>query len=158
MSLDPTASEFYFRSSIKKYFIDTLVTGAGKIVLFDKTILYEEVRDRTVTEWFVINFGQFRRSYLSTNVLEVNCCTRNDTEGIALSKLTDTLIENITDPTKTDTTQRITLYNSTNANPATWTAVGGMMVTDIMEGIQQLTSDGTKVKGISFSLRWGTVI
>ncbi len=158
MSLDPTASEFFFRSSIKKYFIDSFKTAAGITVLFDKTVLYENIRDKTVSKWLVVNFGQFRRDYLSSNLLEINCCTRKDTEGVELSKLTDTVMSYLVDPTKTDTTRRITLYNATDALPVNWTAVGGMMVTNIMEGVQQLTPDNTKVKGINISLRWGAVI
>ena len=158
MSIDPTASEFFFRSSIKKYFIDNLTTVEGITVLFDKTILYENIRDKTITQWIVVNFGQFRRDYLSSNVLEVNCCTRKDTEGVKLSKLTDTVMGYLTDPNMTDATKRITLYNATDSSPSNWTEIGGMMVTTIREGIQQLTPDETKVKGIDIVLRWGTII
>ena len=158
MSVDPSASEFFFRSSIKKYFIDTFTTLEGVTVLFDKTILYENIRDKTVTQWLVVNFGQFNRDYLSSNILEINCCTRKDTEGVKLSKLTDIVVGHLTDANMTDATKRITLYNSTDSDPSNWTEVGGMMVTHIREGIQQLTPDATKVKSIDIVLRWGSVI
>jgi len=158
MSLDPTASEFFFRSSIKKYFIDSFTTALGIVVLFDKTILYENIRDKSVSKWLVVNFGQFRRDYLSSNILEINCCTRKDTEGVVLSKLTDTVMGHLVDATQTDTTRRIVLYNTADDTPANWSVVGGMMVTNIMEGVQQRTPDNTKVKSITISLRWGSVI
>ena len=50
MSLDDTVSEFFFRSSIKKYMIDSLFTIEGVLVVFDKTILYDEVSSYGVDE------------------------------------------------------------------------------------------------------------
>lgn len=158
MSLDPTASEFFFRSSIKKYLIDNLSTTEGVLVVFDKTILYEVVSSYGVNEWLVINFGAFNRSFISKNTIEINCCTRKDAEGVNLSKLGDKVIEYLTDISTTDTMRRITLYDATDANPTNWTDVGTMLVTQILEGAQRTTADQTKVKTIHTILSWGTII
>ena len=158
MAIDPTASEFYFRSSIKKHFIDSLTTIEKLLVVFDQTILYETVRNYSVSKWVVINFGAFNRNFISKNILEINCCTRKDPEGIELSKLTDIVVGYLTDTTMTDTMKRIKLYNATNALPANWTEVGTMLVTEMLEGGQKMSPDDTKVKTISAILSWGSII
>jgi len=158
MPVDSTASEFYFRSSIKKYFIDELYTALGVRVIFDKTILYEEVAAYSETQWVVINFGQFSRDFFATNIIDVCCCTRNDSEGVELSKLTDKVIALLTDLTQNDTMRRITLYDTTEHNPMDWEACGAMAITGFTESAQNTTPDLTKVKIITTILRWGMII
>lgn len=158
MVIDPTASEFFFRSSIKKYMMDSFFTGEGVLVIFDKTILYEEVMSYGVSKWIVVNFGSFKRGLFSKNILDISCCTRKDEEGVVLSKLTDIVISYLTDITKTDTMKRITLFNTTDTDPLNWTEVGKMLVLDNFEGAQSLTADRTKVKTITTLLSWVSII
>ncbi len=158
MALDGTAKEFFFRSSIKKYFIDNLKTIENKVIVFDKTILYEEVREYVKDEWIVINFGIFNRDLLSENILDIYCCTRQDPEGVLLSKLTDLVVEYLTDITQTDTMKRITLYNSTDNDPLNWTEIGKLLVTKIFEGSQNYAPDATKVKMLTVLLSWASKI
>jgi len=158
MSIDPTVSEFFFRSSIKKYFIDSLVSIEGLIVIFDQTILYENVQSYDVDQWVVVNFGVFARDLLSTNILDINCCTRMDAEGVQLSKLTDTVVGYLTDISTTDTMRRIALYDTSATDPTLWTTVGSMLVHDFRESPQQSTPDHTKTKNIITALKWGAVI
>lgn len=158
MSLDGTAKEFFVRSSLKKYFIDSLKTIEELVVVFDKTILYEVVREYTTDKWIVINFGAFSRSLLSEYIIEINCCTRQDSEGIELSKLTDIVVGYLTNITETDTLKRIALYDSTNVNPDLWTQIGTMLCTRFIESQQNFTPDATKVKTISSFFTWASVI
>ncbi|RLF28753.1 MAG: hypothetical protein DRN14_03605 [Thermoplasmata archaeon] len=158
MALDPLASEFFFRSSIKKYIIDSLSTIEGKLVIFDSTILYEEVSTYNVDEWFVVNFGMFDRSLMSRNLIEINCCTRQDAEGVKLSKLTDLVVGYLTDTSMTDTMRRIAMYDATEIDPLNWTEIGKMLVLKFSEGFQNTTPDKTKVKTITPILTWGSVV
>ena len=157
MAIDGTISEFFFRSSIKKYFIDNLRTIESKLIVFDRTILYEEVAGYDTDDWFVVNFGPFNRDLLSEGYLEINCCTRNDSEGVKLSKLTDLVYQYLYDPTKTDTLQRVTIYDSTNSDASLWTEVGTMIITNVREGQQVLTPDKTKVKSMLIEFTWGSI-
>lgn len=158
MSLDATAKEFFVRSSLKKYFIDNLKTIEGITVVFDKTILYEEVKNYVTDKWIVINFGSFNRSLLSEFIININCCTRQDAEGVELSKLTDLVLDYLTDTLETDTLKRIPLYDSTNADPNLWTQVGTMVCTKIIETQQNYTPDATKVKTMPSIFKWASKI
>jgi hypothetical protein len=154
MSLDGTAKEFFLRSSLKKYFIDSLKTTEGLVVVFDKSILYETVREYVDKEWIVINFGQLRRSLVSESLLEINCCTRQDPEGIQLSKLTDIISNYLTDINQTDTLKRIPLYDTTDSDPLNWIIIGSILVMNFLEGTQIYTPDKTKVKMFVVSISW----
>jgi len=158
MSIDPTISEYFYRMSIQKYFIDNLHIVEGITLLFDQTILYENVQSYNTEEWLVINFGVFDRDLLSSNLLEINCCTRKDTEGTKLSKLTDLVVGYLTDTSATDTMKRLTLYDTTQDDPTLWTPVAGMIVHHFTESPQSLTPDRTKTKSITAELMWGAVI
>ena len=158
MSLDGTVSEFFFRSSIKKYMIDSLTTIEGILVVFDKTILYDDISSYDVDEWIVVNFGIFDRDLIARNIIDINCCTRKDAEGIALSKLTDKVFDYLTDTTQTDTLRRIALFDSTDADPDNWTEISKMLVLKILEGKQNTTADQTKVKTFSTVLSWGAIV
>ena len=157
MAIEATISEFFFRSSIKKYFVDTLHTIEGKLVIFDRTILYEEVAGYDIDDWFVVNFGPFTRDMLSEGYIEINCCTRNDAEGVKLSKLSDLAYKYLYDKTKTDTLQRVSIYDSTNPDASQWVEIGMMLITNVREGQQVLTPDKTKVKSMILEFTWGSV-
>jgi len=157
MSIDGTISEFYFRSSIKKYLIDNLYTNHNILLLFDRTILYEEVASYDVTQWIVVTFGQFTRDTLMGSSIVLNCCTRQDTEGVRMSKLSDLVFQYLYDPAQTDTLQRIPLYDTHDPDPTLWTQIGGMVVLDVNERQPILTPDKTKVKAMSVPLAWGGI-
>jgi len=158
MSIDPTVSEYFYRMSIQKYFIDNLKIIEGITLLFDQTILYENVQSYVTDKWLVINFGVFERDLLSTNLLEINCCTRKDSEGSDLAQLADIVIGYLTDITTTDTMKRITLYDTAQNDPALWSPIGGMLVHHFQESPQVLTPDRTKTKSITAELMWGARI
>ena len=95
---------------------------------------------------------------LSSFVLNINCCTRQDAEGVELSKLTDLVISYLTDTDETDTLKRIPLYDTSDSDPANWVQIGSMVCLHILDTQQNYTPDATKVKMLPTIFSWATKI
>jgi hypothetical protein len=153
MSLDPTARESNVRDSVKKYFVDNLNRGKGVEVSFDKTLAAPAVQGIEVKKWIMIAFRDLQVDNLSTQSIEIFCCTKQDSEGFVLTQLRDTVTEYLIDNTKTDGMARIPLYRSHPTDP--WVQVGTMVVQIETESPSMDGPDGTKFKVIPILLRWG---
>ena len=149
------AKEKNIKSSLKKYFVDAL----GENITFDISLKEPDIRkfgSTVVKQWYNISFGQFGRNALADYTFEIFCLSRQDTEGIQLSLMTDTLFNLLVDSTKTDGMRRIPLYD-TEQTP--WELLGAMVVQEIGDNVPfQLPRDEVKVKIYSVRLRWGLAL
>ncbi len=155
MALDATAREANIRDSLKKYFVDSLDTAEGLDLSFDKSMARPKIQGQPVEveKWVIINFGSMERAVMSEHMIQVICCSRKDNEGFKLAQLSDKVMGYLTDRTKTDGLRRIAFYQS-----QTWTKIGGIMVTDIIESQQFEADDETKHKILSCTLKWAAKI
>jgi hypothetical protein len=157
MALDDTAKEANIRDSLKKYFVDSLHTGEGVELTFDKYISTPNVRSKSVDRWVSINFGGMDMDVLSSLMLNIFCCTRSDGEGFKLAQLRDKVFKYLTDNTKTDGMVRIAFYRS-RADGA-WTLLGGgFLVSNVIESQQFEADDGTKYKVLTVTLRFSSKV
>ena len=157
MALDDTAKEANIRDSIKKYWVDSLHTGEGVNVTFDRYLATPNVQGHAVDRWVSINFGPMQLSELSSHDLNIYCCTRADGEGFKLAQLRDKVYKYLTDNTQTDGMARFTLYRSRASG--SWTALaGGFIVQDVIESQQFEADDGTKYKILTVKLRFSSKV
>ena len=153
MALDPSAREANVRDSLKKFFVDSLSTGEGYALTFDKGLAKPALTGVDIDRWVSINFGPMELSELSEHSLRVFCCTRKDNEGFKLAQVRDTVMGYLTDTTQTDGMKRIALYRSFQNQP--WVAIaGGIVVQEVVESEQYEADDETKYKVLNVRLRW----
>ena len=156
MSLDDTAKESNLRDSLKKYFVDSLYTAEGQQITFDKYLTTPNIQGKAVDRWVSINFGGLDMSVLSSYPLNIYCCTRADGEGFKLAQLRDKVYKYLTDNTQTDGMARITFYRS--RADGNWTAIGYILVQDVIESQQFEADDGTKYKILTARLRFSSKV
>ncbi|MHA2047150.1 MAG: hypothetical protein ACW99G_20350, partial [Candidatus Thorarchaeota archaeon] len=147
MALDPTAREANVWDSIKKYFID----GLSYQVSFDKALSAPDLQGKTVDRWVSFVLDEMVMGDLSTILLSIYCCTRQDNEWHKLSQVRDTVYDLLIDTTKTDTMRRIPFYASHPTNP--WTLIGTLLVDEITESSRMEAEDETKFKILHIRLR-----
>jgi len=155
MSLDPTSREANVRDSVKKFFVDGL---PGKVITFDKGINVPKISGQpmTVAEWINIDFGDLKIEHMSTFLVRVFVCTRQDHEGFKLAQRRDDVFELLTDDTGTypDNMARIVFYRSYSSKA--WVVIGGMLIQDINESSQLEASDETKYKMLTVTIRFAS--
>ena len=156
MSLDDTAKESNLRDSLKKYFVDSLYTAEGQQITFDKYLTTPNIQGKSVDRWVSINFGGLDMSVLSSYPLNIYCCTRADGEGFKLAQLRDKVYKYLTDNTQTDGMARITFYRS--RADGNWTAIGYILVQEVIESQQFEADDGTKYKILTARLRFSSKV
>jgi hypothetical protein len=153
--MNALAKESNVKDSLKKYFVDAL----GDIVTFDLSLKEPDIRksgSAAIKQWYNVSFGQFGRNALADYTFEVYCLSRQDTEGILLSVMTDVLFNLLVDSTKTDGMRRIPIYDTENIP---WNLIGAMVIQEIGDNVPfQLPEDETKIKIYSVRLRWGLTI
>ena len=158
MALDPTAREANYKDSIKKYMVDNLVTIEGLLVTFDPRLYIPETFKTTnpnVKKWVSVKFGNLYRDDMSEAILEIRCCTRQDTEGFILSQLSDKVIGYFT-TTEGDGIKRIVFYRSYPSQA--WENIGGIVVQNVMESREMEAADDTLFKLITVILRFASKI
>ena len=148
--LDPTLQETLLKRSVRKYFVDNLVTSRGKLVFFDRSYFIPKVGGVDATDWFMFHFGKIDIDILSRCMLQIYCFSRKDADGELLSDLADIIKDVLFDHDATDGLKKIPYYSSL-----------GVIVTGIVPMIQTIFeedvgADGTKFKVISVRLSWGT--
>lgn len=158
MALDDTAKESNVRDSLKKYFVDSLVTVEGLNVTFDKYLAVPNVQGKAVDRWVSINFGDLMMSELSSHMLRIMPCTRADSEGFKLAQLRDKVIKYLSDNTQTDGMARIPFYRSRADGNWTLLAGGFVIPQPIHESGQYDADDGTKFKVINVRLRFSSKV
>lgn len=158
MALEPTAREANYRDSIKKYMVDSLVTIEGLKITFDPRMHVPETFKSTnpnVKKWVSVKFGNLYRDDMSEGILEIRCCTRQDTEGFQLAQLCDKVIGYFT-TTSDDGIKRITFYRSYPSQA--WDNIGGIVVQDVMESREMEAADDTLWKLVTVILRFASKI
>ncbi len=156
MALDPSARKSNLKDSIKKYFVDNLVTIEGLDLFFDIGLTTPDLKKLDIDRWIVTNFGPIDREAFASVTLNIFCCTRKDAEGKKLAQVTDKLMGYLTDNTQTDGHARIAFYQSFAIEA--WTLIGYLEVTEIFEGQEFEAEDKTKVAPFTVRLRWGCKI
>ena len=152
MALDATAREANLRDSIKKYFIDNLFTKEKIPILFDAFLTSPKIQGKTVNRWIGICIGDKQPDLISSCMLEVYCCTRQDPENFRLSQLRDTVLNYLTPDTDDETYKRIPFYRS--VADGNWTLIGSLLVNDIFDGMDMVAEDQTKFKIMYVQLRY----
>jgi len=129
--VEPTISEANWWLSIKKHFIDNIQVAHVKNMKFGSG--FSQIPDEW-TQWISVSYGRGAvGSRLSSMILNIFPCTRFDPEGDELAKLTDLVIEHITDYAKTGQTNSamsIPFYD-TAINP--WAQISAIMFDNIPE-------------------------
>ena len=156
MSLDPTARLANVKDSLKKYFVDSIYTAESIQLTFDKGLSTPNIQGTAVNRWVSINFGTVDMDHMGTLILNIYCCTRQDSEGFKLAQLRDTVMNYLSDTTQTDGMKRITLYRSRASG--SWTELGGLVVQDVIESGQLEAPDETKYRILTATLRWSAKI
>lgn len=154
MSLDPTAREANVRDSIKKWAIDNIQTIEGITCTFDKGLSTPNIQGHDVTKWVAFHLGGMDRGYLSEALLEIYCCTRQDSEGFVLAQTVDKVLGYLDGTSYADGMGRIPFYRS-RADGA-WTLLGNLVVQDVYETGSLLAPDETKFKMITVRLRFAS--
>jgi hypothetical protein len=157
MSLDPSARESNIRDSIKRHFVDNIAVAEGIELTFDKALSTPNLQGKAVNRWVSVSMGDIAISDMSSVVIEVFCCTRQDSEGFRLAQLRDTVMGYLTDTSVTDGMKRIVFYRS-KPLVADWEIIGGILVQDITESRQIEANDDTKFKILTCVLRLASKI
>jgi hypothetical protein len=160
MALHATARESNVIDSIKKYLCDNLETTEKIALLFDTGLSYPKVQSgRAVDRWVSCDIGPMVLDFLSEASFELFLCTRRDNEGFRLAQLRDTVMGYLTsDGSPGDGKVSIPFYQSSSAPSATWTLLGGMVITDVIESRRIKAPDETKYKILTVRLKFGTQI
>src|SRR5512135_655045 len=102
MTLDATMREANLRDSVKKYFVDNLVTGEGVQITFDRGLSSPVVQGTEVDRWISFNFGEMLPDQLYSQSITIFCCTKKDAEGFKLAQLRDKLMDYLIDTNMPD--------------------------------------------------------
>ncbi len=149
MALDATAKRNNIKMSVKKYLIDNFETSLQKTIFFD--LGFSMPKLDALNEWISISFGSMSRQGLSYFNVDIILATRRDLEGDDLTALADLAFEVMTDADQADGVRRIVLYDVA-ADP--WVQVGMLIVTDIMDSGDMVSSDKTNYQILSCRLKW----
>jgi len=147
MTLDATGRESNIWDSIKKYFIDNLSYSLS----FDRALSAPDLQGTVVTRWVSFTLNDMIIGDMSSIMLDIYCCSRQDNEWHKLSQIRDTVFDLLIDTTMTDTMRRIPLYQSHATNA--WTLIGSLMIDEITESARMEAEDETKFKILHVRLR-----
>jgi len=153
MALDSSAREANAKDSFRKYMIDSIKTGEGIDITFDRGLNAPNIQGTAVTRWVAVMFGGLDPSNIMTYNLKIFPCTRQDPEGFRLVQLSDKILGYLTDSTLG--IRRVTLYKS---NETPWLEIGAMLVYLDQQSEYMEAEDGTKFKVIPVRLKWGAII
>jgi hypothetical protein len=154
MALDETAKKENIKGSIRKYFVDNIARAENKRLYFDKSLEIPMIQGaEKAIEWVSVNHGHLEPEQWSLHVLNIHCCTREDPEGVNLSKLRDIVMDYLTDTSMTDGLGRIPFYNVNG-----WTLIGSFLVTDIVESDNMEAPDETKFVTLTCDLRFASKV
>jgi len=157
MTLDPTARLANVKDSLKKYFVDSLYTGEGIALTFDKALSTPKVQGIEVNRWVTVKFGPIDLEAMSTLILPIFCCTKQDPEGFRLAQLRDTVMGYLSDTDMTDGMKRIPFYRSRASG--NWTQLdGGFVIQEVKEGEELEAPDETKYRILTAKLRFASKI
>lgn len=152
MALDTTLQELAFRRSIKKFFVDNLLTAQSVYVSFET--LYKIPVDSAGVEldsWINFHFdGLNVTGNLARGRVAAYLFSRRDADGTKLAVLRDTLMDVITDLVAIDGIKRVPLYDNL------WNSIGGMLVSTGAESNESLGVDETLYKFVNLYFSYAT--
>lgn len=139
MAIDPTLMETNLRRSIKKFFLDGIMSGESIPVWFDRTV---SPPDTETDRWVNVKLQTTMPRTVSVGSVDVYMFSKNDLEGDQLADLRDKVL-NLLYP------RNIDLYDGS------WNKIGGIQVTIEEVGPQRYNPDGSKMSSMGLTLRWG---
>ncbi len=152
MALDPTLQELAFRRSIKKFFVDSLVTISSIFISFES--LYKIPVDSAGVEldsWINFHFdGLPVTGNIARGKVAAYLFSRRDADGVKLATIRDALMDTVTDLTANDGIKRVPLYDTA------WNTIGGMLVVTGTESSESLGVDETHYKFINLYFSYAT--
>lgn len=155
MAIEPTSSMVNFKYSMRKYLVDNLVTAEGLELTFDRTLAdpyTPKTSNPSLTNWLLVKFNNVRLNTMSTAVLEINCCTRQDNQGIILAGLRDTTVSYLTVDSGPGYTLVPFYRQDTKAN------IGGIILQNLIESDELLGADDTKYIILTMSCRFASKV
>lgn len=155
MTFPATARAANIKDSWKKYFNDNLRSDSI-YVSFDANLVQPKTQGRPMEKWVSIVLGQYINKPLASQVVEIFCCTRRDSEGFKCAQLRDTVMALITD--SDDKFKRIPLYQSTASPSATWTTIGQINIPrdEIIEAKEGELPDNGKLRTLTLITRFAS--
>ena len=160
MALDATARESNVRDSYRKYFIDNISKTSKIPLVFDTSLSTPAIHGKKneIVKWVTINMGSKTLDKWSEVILDIYCCTRNDSEGFVLSQLVDTVMGYLSDTTQTDCIRRIPFYQSHPGGFSNWVLIGALNVLEIIDSGDFEGPDRTKTRLLTVTLGWASKI
>jgi hypothetical protein len=144
-----------------KYFLAEIDTKSVAKVVFDRWVTPDYFETLTDNKWVFINFGDADFSSLSEMEIMIICYTKNDPEGLNLSKLQDSIVEVVKSEGSDrnsipfyDTTTTISISGGTPV--PSWTGIGGITLMLLPGGSSHLGDKGVNVAIMNVRCLWGT--
>ncbi len=155
MSLDATARETNFRDSVRYYLINSIKTTEGIDVTFDTSLKKPDFTDKKVVRWVAVKWGPFEMDTMSTAIVEIKPSTRQDNDSWRLTNLRDIVMGYLID-TVNGMGKKIPFYQSAPGGVGNWTRIGGIVVQDVIESLENTAEDGTKFKTLTTRMRFAS--
>ena len=157
MALHATAREANVVDSLKKYFIDNLETVEGLVVTFDKALSQPKLTGRFTDRWVSVAMGPISFDTLSTALIDIYCCTREDNEGFKLAQLRDTVEGYMTNDGSPGDGKKIIPFYQSHPTDA-WVLLGGMVVADVIASARLEAPDETKYRILTARLLFASKV
>jgi len=157
--VDATAKEINIKRSLKKFFLEGLMSTSPILapVYFDFLFdVPEDIHGTKVDKWVVFVLGELQFETLSTLTGYLYLFTRKDREGDEITRLTDTVYELFEDTQANTGSYAIPLYD-TEVTP--WAEIGKLQAAQIIDvhGVQS-GKDKTKFRTLNVTFRWGAAV
>jgi hypothetical protein len=154
MALDETAKLANVKRSLRKFFVDNLVTTESKTLVFDRWMATPNILNLSsdVNDWYSINFGNVVMSQMSFMEVSIFCCTQKDNSGVKLTELRDLLFGYLRDDSQNDGIRRVSFIDASD------NVLGGLMIVDIIESGDMEGAEGTKYYSLSCQIRFSSKV
>lgn len=155
MALDPTARETNFRDSMRRYLFTSLKDTEGYNVFFKQGFTSVNIQEsKSVDKWIIVSFGPISLEHMSTGIVEIRPCTRQDPNYFKLAQMVDSILGYLT-PGSGDGSTRITFYQSAPA-AENWVDIGGLLVQDVDVSGDLTADDETNFRIITVRVRFAS--
>jgi len=153
MTLPGQSRSANIKDSWKKYLNDN-VKSSSVYVTFDNAMKQPKVQGKAMDRWVTCKIGQYLSGVLATQIVELWCCTRRDSEGYKAAQLRDTVYGLLTD--SEDVFKRIPLYRSHPTEA--WTVIGQMLIKKdwIIDSGESEGDDNSKIRKLTIKTRFAS--
>ena len=148
--MDATLKLVNFKRSITKFFRDSLETGEGLVIYFNKWIPSLQESSKVAGSWISINIANINMGRVSTADIVIIIRTESDLEGFDSARIYDKIMKYITSD---EGEKRVIEFYNTESNP--WEVVGGIQL-NLREGetgVEEI--DYTHISVINVQAMWG---